>query len=321
MRGGGQRASFTSHGARSRAVECSLPVLLHRPPTRPLASFVERLWYFDNRAEPGSERFPRERALPTGSMDLVFRLSEEPVRVFAGLGDLEGSTFGHAVISGVRSSFHVRDTSRPTCSVGAHFRPGGAAALLGVPAGELAGRHTALEDLWGRSAASARERLLEEPSPAARLALLEELLLARCPEREPLHPAVRHALERLGAPGACSIAELSRATGLSHRRLIELFRRAVGLAPKVYARIRRFQAAIERAALGQPSGWAQVALECGFYDQSHLTREFQAFAGLPPGAYAPLSPDRPNHVPIHERLGHERAGGSRTSKPGALARG
>jgi AraC-like DNA-binding protein len=276
-------------------------MLLRRPPTRALAPFVESLWCFDDTADGATNRALRERALPTGTSNLVFRLSSEPVRVFTDIDDEPGSTFGHAVISGARDSYYVRDTSRPSSSVGAHFRPGGAAALLGVPGEELAGRHTALEDLWGRSAESARERLLDAPAPAARLALFEQLLLARLPGSAPLHPAVDHALARLAARGPCSIEALSRETGTSHRRLIELFRRAVGLTPKVYARIRRFQGALERAGRGRAAGWAQVALACGYCDQSHLTREFLALAGVTLGAYAPLSADRPNHVPVRDR--------------------
>jgi AraC-like DNA-binding protein len=277
----------------------AIVMLLQRPPVRALAPFVERLWHFDDH-DDGRSRAARERALPTGKANLVLRLSSEPVRVFAGLDDADGRTFGHAVLSGARASYYLRDTSHPSCSVGVQFRPGGAAALLGVAAGELAGRHAPLEDLWGRSAASARERLLEERRPAARLDLVEGMLLARVPASEPLHPAVVHALARLDARPACSIGELAFETGLSHRHLIALFRRAVGLTPKVYARIRRFQRALERAARERVAGWTEVALACGLYDQSHLTREFQAFAGVPPGAYAPLSADRPNHVPVVE---------------------
>jgi AraC-like DNA-binding protein len=268
-------------------------MLLQRPPVPALAPFVERLWHF---GDPGNGS-PRERALPTGSADLVVRLSDRPVRLFAGADDRAGETFGHAVLAGARSSFHLRDASGPTCSAGVHFRPGGASALLGVPGDELSGRHTRLEELWGRSAGTVRERLLEQASPEARLALLERLLLARCPEPEPLHPAVARALSVLGAPGARSIAELAREAGVSHRWLIVRFRRSVGLGPKVYARIRRFQRALARAARGCACGWAQLALECGFSDQSHLVREFQAIAGLSPGEYRPLSPGRPNHVP------------------------
>src|SRR5262245_31814873 len=198
-------------------------MLLHRTPARALALFVERLWFFDDTADRRAPRAARERALPTGSMDLVFRLSREPVRVFADAADERGSTFGHAVVCGARSSWFVRDTSHPSCSLGVHFRPGGAAALLGIPADELCGRHTALTDLWGRNAELARERLLEAPTPEARLASVEELLLALRPAPELVHPAVEHSLARLGARGQGSIEELARESGLSHRRLIELF--------------------------------------------------------------------------------------------------
>jgi AraC-like DNA-binding protein len=271
-------------------------VLHHRAPHRALAPFVERLWYSDGE---GQAQAARERALPTGSMDLVFRLADEPIRVFDGPDDAGGRTFGFAAISGVRSTYYVRDTARPSCTIGAHFRPTGAAALLRVPATDLAERHTALEDLWGRDAARARERLIEAVPPAQRLELPEALLLARLPERDGTHPAVAHAVTRLEAARAHSVREVARETGWSERRLLDLFRRCVGIGPKVYARIRRFDRALRRAARAG-RGWAGLAVECGFYDQSHLTREFQAFAGLPPGDYAPLSASRPHHVPEHE---------------------
>jgi AraC-like DNA-binding protein len=264
---------------------------------------VERLWHSDGTAAREGAFTPRERALPNGSMDLVFRLAGAPIRIFADLADPLGQVFGHAVVSGVRSSYCVRDTRVPSCAVGAHFQPGGAAALLGVPADDLAERHTALVDLWGSAAERAREHLLALRSPGARLDALEQLLLARLSGARAPHPAVRLALARFDdARAVPPIGEVCREAGTSHRRLIEVFRRSVGLTPKVYCRVRRFQRAIERAARGGPEArpvrWAELAAACGLYDQSHLQREFLAFAGMTPGAYRPISADRPNHVPL-----------------------
>jgi AraC-like DNA-binding protein len=245
-------------------------------------------------------------------MDLVVRLSPEPIRVFADGDDATGATCGHAVLAGARPSYHVRDTSAPSRSVGVHFRPGGAAALFGIPAGELAGRHTALADLPGTRAAELRERLLAAPSPTARLARLEAFLLARSAAPVRQHPCVAHALSRFGTTGSCAVGTICRETGYSQRWLIERFRDAVGLPPKVYARILRFQAAIRCAGLRPAIGWARVALAAGYSDQPHLVREFQAIAGFAPGAYEPLA-GRPNHVPM--------AASSRTSKTTAPASG
>jgi AraC-like DNA-binding protein len=289
------------------------PTMHSRPPHPALAPYVERLWHFDDTADH-RPRHARERALPTGRMDLVVRLSPQPIRVFGGVGDDTGGSFGHAVIAGARPSYHVRDTSAPSCSVGAHFRPGGAALLLGIPAGELAGRHTALGDLFGSRAARLRERVLGAPSPAARLAVLEAFLLERCVAAPRAHPAVAHALARLGTTGACAIGELCRETGYSQRWLIERFRAAVGLPPKVYARILRFQTALGLAARAPRLPWARLAATCGYSDQAHLSREFQAIAGLTPGSYAPLA-GRANHVPIGEPAG------SRTFKTAPPAAG
>ena len=84
-----------------------LSTLLARQPGPALAPFVERLWAIDARAAPPRERSARERALPTGCASLVVRLSDEPIRIFEGVQDAAGRTFGHAVLAGARARFHV----------------------------------------------------------------------------------------------------------------------------------------------------------------------------------------------------------------------
>jgi hypothetical protein len=90
-------------------------VLLRRTPAPALAGLVESLWYLDETgAAAPAVRAARERALPTGSADLVLRLTDEPVRIFDGLEDRVGRRYRGAVLAGARAAFHVRDTSRPT---------------------------------------------------------------------------------------------------------------------------------------------------------------------------------------------------------------
>lgn len=274
-------------------------MLVHRVPHSALAGQVERIWFSAGERSSEELRPHRERSLPTGCANLVVRLCDEAIRVFRDVDDEQGTTHGHAVICGTRKRYHVRDTSRPSRTLGVHFRPGGAAALLGIPADQLAGRHTPLEDVWGREAERLRARLLEAPSAAEAMALMEEVLLARLENLAPPHAAIRQALARLEArPAGTSIESLRRESGLSHRRFVELFRRSVGLAPKTLARVLRFQAVLRRATAARRPGWAALALASGYCDQSHLSREFQELAGIPPGEYRPLSAARPNHVPL-----------------------
>jgi len=90
----------------------------------------------------------RELVLPTGAMHLVVRVSDHLLRIFDDLDDRLGNVVSTAVVGGARTAPYIRDISEPTRSVGAQLRPGASELLLGVPAGELSGSHTAVDDLW-----------------------------------------------------------------------------------------------------------------------------------------------------------------------------
>lgn len=250
-------------------------VLAHVPPS-PLSEFVELLWLAEI-----DVRHSTERLLPTGTMELVFTLN--PSRP-------------EAVLAGPYSRFRVLDTSKPEVVIGAHFRPGGAFAFLPMPAGALHNVDVSVQDVWG--ADTAREvhaRLAEAPTPARRFAAFEQALLrqARTLERR---PAVAWAVRELMR--GRKVAPVTNAIGMSSRGFIEAFRRETGYAPKVFARIHRFQRLLRRIHQCGDVDWADVALACGYYDQSHLIRDFREFSGLSPSAYLAARTEHFNHVPM-----------------------
>ena len=93
---------------------------------------------------------------------------------------------------------------------------------------------------------------------------------------------------------------VTRQTGLSHRRFIEVFRDQVGLTPKVYWRLQRFRQVLQRVHRAPRVEWADLALECGYYDQAHFIRDFRAFSGLSPSAYLAQRGEHLNHVPLSD---------------------
>jgi len=100
------------------------------------------------------------------------------------------------------------------------------------------------------------------------------------------HPAVALALEEfMNISAARTVSEVAKMTGYSRRRFIELFNDEVGLTPKLFSRIQRFQAALELLRQANPISWREIALACGYYDQAHLIRDFQIFSGLTPRAH------------------------------------
>jgi AraC-like DNA-binding protein len=168
--------------------------------------------------------------------------------------------------------------------------------LLDAAADELAERHTPLDDLWGAEARHVHERLSEASGPGERLALLESILLARLPRVRGMHPAVAETIGRMHT--FHSIEAAVGQSGLSHRHFVALFRRAVGLAPKRYARVLRFQSALRAARSGAGAGWVAIANETGYSDQAHFNRDFVEFTGVTPTQYRQLAPAETNHVPL-----------------------
>jgi len=161
--------------------------------------------------------------------------------------------------------------------------PIGAHMLLGVPMHELADRVTPIEDVLGRAGAELPERLATAPRWADRFAVLDDLLGRRLAAARAPAAGVEHAWWRLvSSHGATPVECLAEEVGWSRRHLLARFREHTGLPPKVFARILRFQRAARlMAAPGGPS-LCEIALDCGYYDQAHLNRDFREFAGRTP---------------------------------------
>ncbi|HEX6088391.1 MAG TPA: helix-turn-helix domain-containing protein [Thermoanaerobaculia bacterium] len=249
-------------------------LLATRTPGPPLGAFVELLWLYDTRVPHAAERL-----LPTGSMELVVTLTGRP----------------EALVAGAYSRFAILDTSQPALVLGAHFRPGGAYPFLRMPAGELHNLDVSLEDLWGAAAARVlHERLSAAPAPQQKFDLLERALIAHATtlERKGAVPWAVGELRR------ARVTDVTNAIGMSGRGFIEAFRRETGYTPKVYARVQRFQRLLRRVHRASVVDWADVALACGYYDQSHLIRDFRAFSGLTPAEYLIRRGDHLNHVPM-----------------------
>ena len=163
-----------------------------------------------------------------------------------------------------------------------NLSPLAAHRLFRVPMRTLAHRTVALEDVFGSGADLLVEQLAELDD-ATRFDLLDSLLSARLTDAKPLDAGVAWALGRLDATqGRVPVARLAAELGWSRKRLVARFQEQIGLPPKAVARLLRFEHARELGARPDRSSWAEIALECGYYDQSHLINEFRAVTGRTP---------------------------------------
>jgi len=271
-----------------------LPQVLQQAPRCPaLRLFVESLWHFE-----GEFAHARERILPTGRMQLLVNLYEDELRTYEGDDFSQVRRIRGAGLCGAYARAFGIDTLEQRWVMGVTFRPGGAAAFFAEPADALSGDHIPLEPLWGRDGALLRERLLEQPTPAARLRCLEAVLLERVARPLELDKRVDFALAALDRD--VPVGAITERLGMTPRRFIAHFRQAVGLTPKRYARVRRFSRVLEAYERGERLDWSALAASCGYFDQAHLIHDFREFAGIPPTRYRPRASGDRNHALLGE---------------------
>ncbi|QSQ16731.1 DUF6597 domain-containing transcriptional factor [Myxococcus landrumensis] len=250
-------------------------------PPPALRPYIHAFWVYEGYLPAHGS----ERVLPTGTVEWVMPLAGQRLE----WRELDGDAGHHsgAHVAGPRLTAYDVPTAQQAMLAGVHFRVGGAWPLLGIPQDALAERHVELSSLWGADVEVWMARLQEAKGDADRFALLGDLFLARLDEKRGSHPAVARALARLDASTVeVPVASLVAGSGLSHRRFIELFRREVGLTPRDFLRVRRFQRALEYTRKGAPLSITWVAHEAGYCDQSHWLLECRKLAGLAPGALA-----------------------------------
>jgi len=237
-----------------------------------LAPWVECYWSIRGRVAPAVPN----RVLPDGCADLIVGVAGEAGPVAVG-------TMRRAALYPLAGTVDL---------FGIRFRPGGAAPFLGLPLGELTDIRVPLDVLWGRDARALAE-VLEPGALAARVARAERVLRERSVSRGSGRDADLAAsavvlLRR--ARGGVGVREVSAALGVGVRRLERAFAGAVGIGPKALARVLRLRRAVRAIGRGLPGGsrigWAALAHDAGYADQSHLIREFRALAGVTPVRYA-----------------------------------
>lgn len=238
------------------------------PPS--LARWVESVW--ELRVPVGAR--VASRIIPDGSADLVFHL-----------GDVPAAATARAYVVGTLLRSVTIDYALHTHVVGACLRPAGVRELLDVVPHDIADRVVPLGDVCGTVGERLCNTVVDGP-PDAAVWRLNAALLARRSSLALPDAAVSEAVRLIRRSGGrISMDALAPLVALSPRQFERRFSAAVGLPPKVFARLVRFDGVVRHIRQrGLDRGWAALAMECGYHDQAHLVHEVRAFAGITPAA-------------------------------------
>ena len=262
-------------------------------PGPPFDTLIENVWYWRG-GDPGHAK---DTIMASGRLGLFVNLTGDALSWYGGEGYGERNLLSGTAVCGTHTRTFAIDAYQPHM-LGVQFKPGGAFAFFGGSAREFEDVHVSLSDIWGRDAERLHQRLMQASTPDDKIAILFREVVRRFSEKTH-HPAVEVALRLFGrCPHRVSVTTVSREAEVSPKKLIRLFTEEVGMTPKAYLRVSRFQRVLERVHAAPSVDWMDIVERYGYYDQPHFIREFKEFSGFTPTEYFRLRGPQMQHVPL-----------------------
>lgn len=236
-----------------------------------------------------------ERLVPDGSVNIVFELSDIPQYIFHTDGTPKIKYEG-VWISGMHTNFIDISASSKGLLI-LQFHPAGVYPILNIPVKEINNKVVGAEMILGNSIFEIREQIIAASSVKSKFQIIEQWLLERISERTGKEDLIRHSITQL-IGNQNNIAEIIGQTGYSHRYFIEMFTNYVGLSPKQYQRIVRFNKVLQLIKDNKMINWTQLSLDCGYFDQAHFIKDFKNFSGINPNEYLISKSEYEHYIPI-----------------------
>ena len=258
-----------------------------RRPGPPLGGLVRAITY-----QAGEQpRASVEKILPGPGASLWVNLNHDEFRSFGDAGRV--IRVPGAMLAGPTGRASVIEFEQGRAHVSVAFTLGAAACFFAQPLEWARDQQLPLADLWGRSGAVLRERLLEA-TPRDVLEVMEGVLRERMTGALGPDPMVTAAGGALSA--GVAVGEVAEALGVLPRTLRRRFTAQVGLTPKRFARVQRLQRVVRDLDGRVQVDWAAVAARHGYADQPHLAEEFRQLVGVTPTEYLRSRVNGPNHL-------------------------
>ena len=269
------------------------------PPKEEFEPLVECLIHFTGYMPEHSI----EKVIPDGSINLIFELDGMKRNVFDNDTLKPKQEFTRVWLSGIQRNMLSISAHEDSEMFVVRFKPAGAYPFLPKPTNEFTDQVIPAEEIFGREIFGLRDVLIKAESPEDKREVafewLDDTFVAeKLPKTE-----ITESVEKILVDPHFqqnNLAELIEESGYSQKQFISLFKEYVGIAPKYFQRIVRFNEILAKIQKNQELSWTDISYECGFYDQAHFIKEFQHFCGVNPEAHLEnkMIDERVNFFPV-----------------------
>jgi AraC-like DNA-binding protein len=268
-------------------------------PVFPLGNFIDHLIYF----EGFNPAHSLDRFLPDGNTELIIDLTEIPQNIHDNNTLEVVQTCSKAWVSGVRTRPITIPSGKGGRLMIIAFKKGAAHPFYPFPMTELMNSVVMADLVFGKSILDLRENLLYARSTQEMFHLVEVFLFRKAGDnlyKNTSFNCIKYAITSIiSQPTILNFHSLSDQIGYSQKHFIDLFKGQVGLSPKQYLKIMRFQKAIQEIEANHSINWSNLAAETGFYDQAHFINDFKNFSGFTPNEYILRKAGALNYVPVN----------------------
>ncbi len=242
-----------------------------------------------------------ERLLPDGTLNLLIELADQPQYTYENHELTKKRKYVKSWFSGIQTGYiSISSASSGGAMMVVQFKPNGAYPFLKIPISELTNSVVDADTLFGQEIEFLRERILAQQGADNRVKIMENWLCARYTAYDTVPEAVvQFAIdETLRDPTNAKMLALAEQSGYSQQYFISLFKKYVGITPKQYQRIVRFNQVLQIIELNQKVDWSQLSHELGYFDQAHFIKDFRHFSGFSPKKYLGEKGEYLNYVPV-----------------------
>jgi AraC-like DNA-binding protein len=249
-------------------------------PSKLLEPYVECIWLLVSSVD--AAQASGEIVLPDGKMELVIHFGD-PYSIS------RGKRFSKQARSLLSGQITERIFLKPmgiTGMIAARFRAFGASKFFEFPLNEIVDQVIDLDSYIGPRAFELEEKIFNAKSHQDRVTVLDGFLIDRLKRSANEDHFVAQACRYIAQSGGeYSITNLASLVGLSERQIERKFLSQVGISPKLFSRVARFQKFVSMAKLDPQLTLTDAALACGYYDQAHFIRDFREFSGMSPSQF------------------------------------